>query len=223
MDHSATTPVASEVLVAMLPYFSDKFGNASSLHWFGREAKEALEESREKVSRLLKADPEDIVFTSGGTESDNLALKGIARKNRNLGKHIITSIIEHPAILETCRSLEQEGFSITYLPVNPEGLVEVSDLEQAIRPETILISIMHANNEIGTLQPLEEIGKLASERDIFFHTDAVQSVGKVPVDVDALGVDLLSLCPQALWSQGSWRLIYPQRHEDRKHLYGRRT
>ncbi|MGB7544854.1 MAG: aminotransferase class V-fold PLP-dependent enzyme, partial [Methanothrix sp.] len=137
MDHSATTPVAPEVLAAMLPYFSDKFGNASSLHGFGREAKEALEESRQKLARLLNADPEEIVFTSGGTESDNIALRGIAYKNRNSGRHIITSNIEHPAILETCRSLEQEGFSVTYLPVNREGLVELSELERAIRPDTI--------------------------------------------------------------------------------------
>ncbi|MDD1759561.1 MAG: aminotransferase class V-fold PLP-dependent enzyme, partial [Methanothrix sp.] len=133
MDHSATTPVAAEVLEAMLPFFSDKFGNASSLHAFGREAKEALEESRQKVARLLNADAEEIVFTSGGTESDNLALRGIAYKNRNFGRHIITSRIEHPAILETCRSLEQEGFTVTYLPVNREGLVELSELEGAIR------------------------------------------------------------------------------------------
>ena len=166
MDHSATTPVAAEVLEAMLPYFSQRFGNASSLHGFGREAKEALEESRQRVARLLNAHPREIVFTSGGTESDNLALRGIAYKNRNSGRHIITSQIEHPAILETCRSLEQEGFSVTYLPVNREGLIELSELERAIRPDTILISIMHANNEVGTIQPLEEVGRLAAERDI---------------------------------------------------------
>ena len=199
MDHSATTPVAPEVLAAMLPYFGEKFGNASSLHRSGREAKEALEDSREKVAALLGARAEEIIFTSGGTESDNLALKGIARKNRKLGKHIITTQIEHPAILETCRALEKDGFEVTYLPVTGEGLVELSTLEASIRPDTILISVMHANNEVGTIQPLEEIGRLAAERDIYLHSDAVQSVGKIPVNVDDLGVDLLSLSAHKLY------------------------
>ncbi|NMC09965.1 MAG: aminotransferase class V-fold PLP-dependent enzyme, partial [Methanothrix sp.] len=150
MDHSATTPVAPEVMEAMQPYFSEKFGNASSLHSFGLEARQALEASREKVAKLLGANPEEITFTSGGTESDNLALKGIAYRNRELGKHIITSCIEHPAILETCRKLEKDGFEVTYLPVTRDGFVDLAALESAIRKDTILISIMHANNEIGT-------------------------------------------------------------------------
>ena len=197
LDHAATTPVDEEVLEAMQDFFSKKFGNASSLHSWGREAREALEESREKVAKLINADANEIVFTGSGTESDNLAIKGIAYKH---GKgHIITSRIEHPAVLETCKYLEKKGFDVTYLPVDKYGLVDPEKVEEAIRDDTILITIMHANNEIGTIEPIEEIGKIAKKHAIPFHTDAVQSVGKIDVDVKKLNVDLLSMSSHKIY------------------------
>jgi cysteine desulfurase len=193
MDHSATTPTDPLVVEAMLPYFMDKFGNASSLHSFGQEAADALEQSRKQVADLIGAKPEEIIFTSGGTESDNLAIKGIAYQSSGRGKHIITSHIEHPAVLNTCAYLEKGGFEVTYVPVDSDGILDVAELENAIRDDTILITVMHANNEIGTIQPITEISKISKEKGLYFHTDAVQSVGKIPIDVNELGVDLLSI------------------------------
>lgn len=198
-DNAATTRVDPEVLKAMLPYFSEFYGNASSLHSFGREAGSALKKSRESVASLVGADADEIIFTAGGSESDNLAIKGLAFQCRAKGDQIITSSIEHPAVLETCRYLEERhGFGVTYLPVDGDGQVSLDALKKSLSPRTILITIMHANNEIGTIQPVEEIGKLARDANVPFHTDAVQSVGKVPIDVRRMGIDMLSLSSHKL-------------------------
>ncbi|BBL64173.1 cysteine desulfurase NifS [Methanosarcina mazei] len=193
MDNSATTPVRKEVVEEMLPYLTENFGNPSSIYDPGKVSKRAIEEARKKVADAIGAEENEIYFTSGGTESDNWALKGIAFANRNKGKHIITSSIEHHAVLHACSWLEGQGFEVTYLPVDKYGMVAPEDLRNAIRDDTILISIMLANNEVGTIQPVEEIGKIAKEKRIYFHTDAVQAIGHVPIDVQKMNIDLLSL------------------------------
>lgn len=199
LDNSATTRVDDEVVAAMLPYLTQDFGNASSTHQWGQRAKQAIEEARHQVAQALNATAPEIVFLSGGTESDNLAIKGVAQAYAGKGRHIVTSQIEHPAVLNTCAHLESLGWRVTYLPVYREGVVRMEDVREALTDETVLISIMHVNNEIGTIQPIGEIGRLVKERraagqsHLFLHTDAVQSIGKIPVDVRELGVDLLSL------------------------------
>ena len=193
LDYAATTPTDPQVIAAMEPYFFEKFGNASSLHAYGQEAKKALEDSRQAVAESINAKPEEIVFTSGGTESDNSALLGVAYALEKKGRHIITSSIEHHAVSEPAKLLEKRGFRITYLPVDKYGMVSPEDLKQAISNETIFISIMHANNEIGTIQPIAELAKIAKEKGIYFHTDAVQTFGHIPINVNELNVDLLSL------------------------------
>jgi cysteine desulfurase len=198
LDNNATTPLAPEVFEAMKPYLLEDFGNASSIHWFGQRAKNAVEKAREQVAKLLNARPGEVIFTSGGTEADNAAIFGIVQAARVATPHIITTDIEHHAVLNTAQALQKRGVSVTYVGVGPSGVVDPADVKRAIRPETVLISIMHANNEVGTIQPLEEIGGIAREHDIYFHTDAVQSVGKIPVDVEKLGVDLLSLSAHKL-------------------------
>ena len=193
MDNAATTPVSPAVLEKMLPYFSECYGNANSIHSTGLDARKALNAARKKVATVLNCNPEEVYFTSGGSESDNWALKGVAFANRKKGNHIITSAIEHHAILHTCEWLEKQGFEITYVPVDADGLVNPADVEAAITDKTILISIMAANNEIGTIEPIEEIAKIAHAHHVLFHTDAVQAIGAIPVDVRAIGCDLLSL------------------------------
>ncbi|MFZ5898072.1 MAG: cysteine desulfurase NifS [Bacillota bacterium] len=199
LDHNATTPVDRAVVQAMLPYLHEKFGNPSSLHFYGREVRAGVEDAREKVAQALGADPMEIVFTSGGTEADFLALRGAAYANRKRGKHIITSAVEHHAVLDTCEMLAEEGFEVTVVPVDRHGMVDPERVAGEIRPDTILISIMHANNEVGTVQPVREIGLLARERDIVFHTDAVQSFGKIPVNVRELNADLLSISAHKIY------------------------
>ncbi len=192
-DHSATTPMKPEVLEAMLPYFSETFGNASTIYFEGREAKKAVSEAREKVAKAIGAESDEIYFTGSGTESDNWAIRGIARANKAKGNHIITSAVEHHAVLHTCADLEKEGFEVTYLPVDEFGMVSPKDVENAITDKTILITIMMANNEIGTIMPIGEIGKIAKEKGVIFHTDAVQAIGMMEIDVNEMNIDLLSL------------------------------
>jgi cysteine desulfurase len=193
MDHSATTFVKPEVVDAMIPYFTEHFGNPSSIYSIARDSKKAVDVARVQTAKALGADPDEIYFTSGGSESDNWAIKGVALANRKRGNHIITTPIEHHAVLHTCQFLEKEGFEVTYLPVDKFGLVDPAELEKAITDKTILISIMYANNEIGTIEPIEELGAIARKHKIYFHTDAVQVIGNIPIDVKAQNIDLLSL------------------------------
>ena len=208
LDYAATTPVDQRVIRAMLPYLNKKFGNTMSLHGFGQTAKSALEESREEVAGLIGAKPNEIIFTSSATESNNLALKGIAFANRNKGNHIVISAIEHPCIMESARWLEKQGFKITRLKVDKQGLINPADVREVIEKGTILVSIIHASNEIGTIQNISEIGKICREKGIYFHTDAVQSFGKIPIDVNKMNVDLLSASSHKMYGPKGAAILY---------------
>lgn len=210
LDYNATTPIAREVAEEMLPYIQTHFGNPSSSYAIGRQNKEAIEKARIQVAGIIGAKPGEIIFTSGGTESNNHAIRGAVFANQQKGKHIITSQVEHPAVTEVCNYLEKQGYEITSLPVDSFGKVNPADVEKAVRPDTVLITIMHANNEVGTIQPIQEIGKIAKKYDIYFHTDAAQSVGKIETDVNKMGVDLLSVAGHKLYAPKGIGALYIQ-------------